>query len=85
MTQFQIEHLTKSLALYPINYENLTILGVLTCIENGYMGDFCDIYDLIAEAMCNKNQKNPTCIDLLFKNQPCSFANLKQACLTFTK
>ena len=78
-TQFYLENLTKSLALYSPSYENLIILGDFNVsIDNSYMAGFCDIYDLISlimEPICYKNPENPTCIDLILTNHPLSFQN----------
>ena len=53
-----MENLTKGLALYSSNYENLIILGDFNVsIDNNYMAGFCDIYDLrslITEPKCYK-------------------------------
>ena len=77
--QFQLENLTKSLALYSLNYENLIIFGDFNVsIDNSYMAGFCDTYDLtslISEPTCYKNPENPTCIDLILTNHPLSFQN----------
>ena len=51
-TQFHLENLTKSLALYSPSYENLIILGDFNVsIDNSYMAGFCDIYDFISLKM----------------------------------
>ena len=77
--QFHLENLTKSLALYSSNYENLIILGDFNVsIDNSYMAGFCDTYDLrslIMEPTCYKNPENPTCIDLILTNHHLSFQN----------
>ena len=69
--QFHLENLSKGLALYSSNYENLIILGDFNLsIGNNYMAGFCDTYDLrslITEPACYKNPENPTCIDLIFE------------------
>ena len=69
--QFHLENLSKGLALYSSNYENLIILGDFNLsIDNNYMAGFCDKYDLrslITEPACYKNPENPTCIDLIFE------------------
>ena len=78
--QFHLENLTKGLAWYSSNYENLIILGDFNVsIDNNYMAGFCDIYDLrslITEPTCHKYLENPTCIDLILTNHPLSFQNL---------
>ena len=77
--QFHLENLTKSLALYSSNHENLIILGDFNVsIDNSYMAGFCDTYDLrslIMEPTCYKNPENPTCIDLILTNHSLSFQN----------
>ena len=74
--QFHLENLTKSLALYSSNYENLIILGDFNVsIDNSYMAGFCDTYDLRSltmEPTYYKNPENPTCIDLISTNHPLS-------------
>ena len=76
---FHLENLTKSLALYSSNYQNLIILGDFNVsIDNSYMAGFCDTDDLrslIMEPKCYKNPENPTCIDLILTNHPLSFQN----------
>ena len=45
---------------------------------------FCDKYDLrslIKEPTCHKNPENPSCIDLIFANNPNSF---QSSCLVET-
>ena len=78
-SQFHLENLTKSLAIYSSNYENLIILGdFIAGIDNSYMAGFCDTYDLtslIIEPGCYKNPENATCIDLILTNNPRSFQN----------
>ena len=78
-THFHLENLTKSLVLPSSNYENLIILGDFNVsIDNSYIADFCDTYDLrslITEPTCYKNPENPTCIDLILANDPFSFQN----------
>ena len=47
-------------------------------IDNNYMADFCDTYNLrsvITEPTCYKNPGNPTYIDLILTNHLCSFQN----------
>ena len=77
--QFHLENLTKSLAVYSSNYENLIILGDFNVsIDNSYMAGFCDTYDLrslITEPTCYKSPENSTCIDLILTNHPRSFQN----------
>ena len=46
--------------------------------ENTYIKSFCDNSDLtnlIKEHTCFKNQKNPSCIDLILINRSRSFQN----------
>ena len=75
-----MENLTKGLALYSSNYENLIILGDFNVsIDNNYMTSFCDICDLrslITEPTCYKYLEIPTCIDLILTNHLLSFQNL---------
>ena len=77
--QFHLENLTKGLALYSSNYENLIILEDFNLsIDNSYMAGFCDTCDLrslITEPTCYKNPENPTCIDLILTNHPLNFQN----------
>ena len=72
-----MENLTKSLALYSSNNENLIVLGDFNVsIENSYMTGFCDTYDLrslITEPTCYKNQENSTCIALILTNYALNF------------
>ena len=50
-----LENMTKTLALYPLNYANLIIEGHSNVgIENNYMEDFCDKCN-------NKTLKELTC------------------------
>ena len=66
-------------ALYSSKYENL----IIVCDFNVVMDDsdmlvFCDTYDwrsLIREPTCCKNSENPSCIDLIFKNNLKCFQN----------
>ena len=42
------------------------------------MKTFCEsyaLYSLIKEPTCYKNPQNPSCIDLILTNSPCSFQN----------
>ena len=67
--QFHLENLTKSLALYSSNYENLIIFGDFNASnDNNYMAGFCDTQDLrslITEPKCYENPENRTCISLI--------------------
>ena len=78
--QFHLENLTKGLALYSSNYENLIILEDFNLsIDNSSMAGFCDTCDLrslITEPTCYKNPKNPTCIDLILTTHPLNFQNI---------
>ena len=77
--QFHFENLTKRLASYSSNYENLIIFGDLNVsIDNSYMAGFFDTYDLrslITDPACFKNPENLTCVDLILTNHPNSFHN----------
>ena len=47
-------------------------------MENSSRSEFCDTYNLkslIREPVCYKNPENPSCIDLILTNRPCSFQN----------
>ena len=71
--QFHLENLTKSLALYSSNYENLIILGDFNVsIDNSYMAGYCNTYDLRSLIMEPTCYKNP---DLILTNHPLSFQN----------
>ena len=77
--QFHLENLTKRLAWYSPNYENLIIFGDFNVsIDNSYMEGFFDTYDLrsiTTEPTRFKNPENLTCIDLILTNHPHSFHN----------
>ena len=48
-------------------------------LENTYIKDFCDNFDLtniIRESTCFKNPENPSCIDLILTNRPRTFQNV---------
>ena len=74
-----LEHLRRSLDFYSANYDNLLLMGdfnVNTSELN--MKDFCDSYgfkSLIKVPTCFKNPENPSCIDLILKNNPLSIQN----------
>ena len=77
--EFHLENVTKNLALYSSNYENLIIFGdTNVSIDNSCMAGFCNIYDLrslITKPTCYKNPENPTYIELIFTNHPLNFQN----------
>ena len=74
-----LECLNKSLALHLLKYEHFLVLGDFNiCVEDSSMPEFCDTYNLkslIREPTCYKNPENPSCIDLILTNRPCSFQN----------
>ena len=74
-----LECLNKSLALHLLKYEHFLLLGDFNvCVEDSSMSEFCDTYNLkslIREPTCYKNPENPSCIDLILTNRPCSFQN----------
>ena len=73
------ETLRKSKTLYSSSYENLIIVGDFNvCVGEIFMSGFCDTFglkSLIKAATCYKNPKNPSSIDLILTNNPCSFQN----------
>ena len=76
--QFHLENMTKSLALYSSNYENLIILDFNVSTDNSCKAGFCNTYDLkslITEPTCYKNPENLTYFDLILTNHPRSFQN----------
>ena len=74
-----LECLNKRLALHLLKYEHFIVLGDFNvCVEDSSMSEFCDMYNLkslIREPTCYKNSENPSCIDLILTNRPCSFQN----------
>ena len=62
-------------------YVNLIIFGDLNSdIEEEAMDNFCKLYghkSLIKFPMCFKSTKNPSCIDLIFKNRTQNFHILR--------
>ena len=74
-----LECLNKSLALHLLKYEHFLVLGDFSvCVEDSSMSEFCGVYNLkslIREPTCYKNPENPSCIDLILTNRPCSFQN----------
>ena len=72
-----LEHLRRSLDLYPANYYNLLLMGDFNVNPKELnMKDFCDSYgfkSLIKVSACFKNPENPSCIDLKLTNNPLSF------------
>ena len=74
-----LECLNKSLALHLLKYEHFLVLGDFSvCVEDSSMSEFCDAYNLkslIREPTCYENPENPSCIDFILTNRPCSFQN----------
>ena len=74
-----LECLNKSLALHLLKYEHFLVLRDFNvCVEYSSMSVICDTYNLkslIREPTCYKNPENPSCIDLILTNRPCSFQN----------
>ena len=71
--------LGKNLDHYLSLFENVIVFGDFNSeIEEEPMSDFCSIYNLkslIKIPTCFKNDKNPSCIDLILTNKPHSFQN----------
>ena len=74
-----LECLNKSLALHLSKYEHFLVLRDFNvCVEDSSVSEFCDTYNLkrlIREPTRYKNPENPSCIDLILTNRPCSFQN----------
>ena len=72
-----LEHLRRSLDLYPVNYDNLLLMGDFNLNTSELnMKGFCGSYgfkSLIKVSTCFKNPENPSCIDLILTNHPLSF------------
>ena len=67
------------MALCLLKYEHFLVLEYFNvCVEVRSMSEFRDTYNLkslIRELTCYKNPENPSCIDLVLTNRPCSFQN----------
>ena len=65
--------------LYSAKYGNMILIGDFNVeINQPSMKSFWDSYtltSLIKESTCYKNLQNPSCIDLILTNIPCSFQN----------
>ena len=74
-----LDCLSKNLALYSSAYDNYIVIGNFNVDANSKeMSSFCDTFDLtslIKEPICYKNPDNPSYIDLILTNKPCSFQN----------
>ena len=72
-----MDSVPKSLDLHLNRYENVILLGDFNAsIEDSFMKNFCENYDLkslIKKPTCFKNPEKPSCIDLTLINKPRSF------------
>ena len=72
-----MDSVPKSLDLHLNRYENVILLGDFNgSIEDSFMKNFCENYDLkslIKKPTCFKNPEKPSCIDLTLTNKPRSF------------
>ena len=77
ITDFHLENLNRSLALYSLHYKHLIIIGDFNVEANdSAISIFSDSYDLksfIKEPTCYKNPNKPSCINLILTNKPRSF------------
>ena len=71
--------MSKNLALHSSSYENLIIIGDFNVYVEGIsMSGFCVTFglkSLIKDATCYKNPENPSSIDLILTNNPCTVQN----------
>ena len=69
----------RNLDLLSTNYDNILLSGDSnTEVENNFLKEFCDLYEiksLIRIPTCYKNPENPTCTDLMLTNSNRSFLN----------
>ena len=69
--------LSKNLDLYSSQNESNIIIGDFNVgVSDPHINDFCNAFNLsslIKEPKCYKNQKNPSCINLILTNLPSSF------------
>ena len=74
-----LKEIDKNFDNYSPKYDNFIILGDLYSEPTeSAVRDFWEIYsckNLIKDNTCFKNPSNPSCIDLIIKNQPKSFRN----------
>ena len=72
-----MDSVSKSLDIHLNRCENAILLGDFNAsIEDSFMKNFCENYDLrslVKEPTCFKNPENPSCIDLILTNKPRSF------------
>ena len=69
--------ISRSLDIHSTKYENIVLLGDFNaCVDDEALQTFCKSYSfnsLIKQPTCFKNPENPSCIDLILTNKPCSF------------
>ena len=74
-----LESLSGSLKSYTSKFENILVIGVLNIsVEENNMKYFCESYNLkslMKVPTFYKNPESPSCIDLIFTNQPRNFQN----------
>ena len=74
-----LQRISKSLDRYLSQYDHIIIVGDFnTEIRENSMNAFCEKYSLsslITEPICYTNPANPSCIDFILTNSPCSFEN----------
>ena len=59
-----LNHLSKSLALYLGHHDNLLVLGGLNCeTQEKDFGNFCKLYNLSDIVRKPNSFKNPSCVD----------------------
>ena len=79
--QHHLACLSKNLDSFHAKYENFILLGDFNVeINNQFMQDFCDTYNLkalVKEATCYKNPDKPTCIDHILTNHAKGFCYSK--------
>ena len=76
--QYYFDCLDKALDVYS-NYEKVILTGdfnaqVSECVFDSFLYQY-DLTNLVKQGTCNKNPRNPTCIDLYLTNDPLSFQN----------
>ena len=72
-----LDSVSKNLDIQLNRYENIILLGdYKASIEDSFMKNFCENYDLrslVKEPTCFKNPKRPSCIDPIVTDKPRSF------------